>query len=287
MNEPYKNHHYLPVFYLSQWAGTDGKVVRYYRPHREVVASRITPKRTGYEPGLYGLDGYAPSLNNVIEKEFMALVVDDPAAHALRVLIERDQSKLTPELREAWTRFVMSLHVRTPAKVEYITQQAAQNLRRSLLSNPEEYDAIRTATDPPTLLEWVEQNAPAILPNFGKQMLPSIITHQETGDAIIRMRWWTVEITQEFPDLLTCDHPVFISHGIPDDKCLIAVPLSPRFIFFATRNPATLDRVMARGIVEVTKLLNESIVNQAQKFVYGATDRHLGFVENRLVGSES
>ena len=281
MSEPDK-HHYLPVFYLSQWAGADGKIVRYHRPHECVVAHRIAPKNTGYEPGLYRLDGYASEQRNVIEKDFMAPVVDDLAAQALRVLIEREQAKLTTELRQAWTRFLMSLHVRHPGRVEQITQQAAVGLRQSLLDNPEEYEALRKAHDPPTLLEWVEQNAPVILDNFGKQLLPDIITHQPTGDALIRMRWWTVGVTQAMPDLLTSDRPLYLSHGVADARCFIALPLSPRFIFFATRDEDTFHRVMAQGIAPVTKSLNELLVTQAQKYVYAAHDRHLRFVENRL-----
>ena len=76
----------------------------------------------------------------------MAPGVDDPAARALLAIIERNPEKLTPELRSAWTRFIMSLHVRTPAKVEKITQQMAQYYRQSFLSDPEEYEAIRAKT---------------------------------------------------------------------------------------------------------------------------------------------
>lgn len=281
MSDPEK-HHYLPVFYLSQWAEANGKVVRYHRPHRKVVAAPITPKHTGYEPGLYGLDGCAPDVRNSIEKNFMAPVVDSPAARALDVLIERDNAKLTPELRQAWTRFVMSLHVRNPAKVDYITRQAEVGLRQSLCANPEEYEAVRGAHDPPTLVEWVEQNAPAILDNYGKQLLPSIITHPDIGDAIIRMRWWTIGITEGFPDLLLGDRPVYMSHGIADEKCFIAVPLSPRFVFFATRDQEIFDKVMSYGIKAVTKSLNNLYVMQADQNVYAASDQHLRFVENRL-----
>ena len=135
--------------------------------------------------------------------------------------------------------------------------------------------------DPPTLIEWVEQNAPEILDNYGKQLLPGIITHQETGDTLIRMRWWTVGVTNNFPDLLTGDRPVYMSHGVLDDRCFIAVPLSPRFIFFATRAQSTFDSVMSHGIRAV-KSLNNLIVSQAEKNVYGAHNRHLRFVENRL-----
>lgn len=286
MSEPDK-HHYLPVFYLNRWARHDGKVTRYYRPYRDVVAAPISPKNTGYERGLYRLDGYAPEVQNDIEKKFMAPVVDDPAARALEVLIARDQSKLTPELRQAWTRFVMSLHVRNPGNIDLITQQAKEGLRQSLLADPEDYAAVRSRDDPPSLLEWVELNAPHILDNHGKQMLPGIITHQDTGDAIIRMRWWTVGITTDFPDLLTCDRPVYMSHGVADERCFIALPLSPRFIFVATRAQPTYDSVMSHGIKAVTKSLNELLVNQAATHVYGAHDRHLRFVQNRLAQSQN
>ena len=286
MSEP-KNHHYLPVFYLKQWARPDGLLTQYSRPYRKVVADPKAPASVGYKPSLYALEGYAADQRNTIEKNFMAPVVDDPAAQALHVLIEHDNSKLTPELRQAWTRFVMSLHVRHPAGVEQITQQAAHSLRQSLLANPEEYDAVRGADDPPTLLEWVDQNVPVVLDNYGKLLLPGIITHEDIGNAIIHMRWWTVGITQDFPDMLTCDRPLYLSQGVADERCFIALPLSPRFIFVATRNPATFDNVMAHGIEAVTKSLNEILVTQADKYVYGAHDRHLRFVENRLRRSEA
>lgn len=281
MSEPDK-HHYLPVFYLSRWSQPDGKVIRYYRPHQAVVASPIASKNTGYERGLYRLEGYLPEAQNTIEKNFMAPVVDDPAARVLEILIERDNSKLTQAHRQVWTRFVMSLHVRNPGKVEHITNKAAQGLRQSLLADPEEYEAVRGTDDPPTLVEWVEQKAPEILSNFGKQILPGIITHQPTGDAIIHMRWWTVDIADGFPDLLTCDRPVYMSHGIMDERCFIALPLSPRFVFIATRSQSTFDRVMSHGMKAVTKSINETMATQAEKYVYSANERHLRFVENRL-----
>lgn len=281
MSDPDK-HHYLPVFYLSRWSQPDGKVIRYYRPHHAVVASPIAPKNTGYEHGLYRLEGHAPEAQNILEKDFMAPIVDDLAARALDALFERDNSKLTPEHRQAWTRFVMSLHVRNPEKVEHITNQADRALRQSLLADPGEYEAVRGAGDPPTLVEWVEQESPEKLSDFGKELLPGIIMHQPTSDAITRMRWWTIDIADGLPDLLTCDRPVYMSHGVMDEMCFIALPLSPRFVFIATRSQSTFDRVMSRGIKAVTKAINESMVTQAEKYVYGAHNRHLRFVENRL-----
>src|SRR5258708_37469711 len=101
MSEPI-NHHYLPVFYLRQWCNAAGKVVRYYRPHRAVVASPITPENTGYEPALYSLDGDPSEHRQAIEKQFFGPIIDEPASRTLAALLERKRRKQTPDSRSTW-----------------------------------------------------------------------------------------------------------------------------------------------------------------------------------------
>ena len=281
MSDPIK-HHYVPQFYLRQWADASGKLVRYYRPHKAVVATRTAPKSTGYEEGLYSFEGASPERRNAIEKDFMSPKVDEPAALAMQALIAMDPSKLTDDLRIAWTRFVMSLHVRNPERVEQIRQAAADGLRQSLRADPEEYETRRGPGDPPTLLEWAEQNTPGIFDDQGIRLLPDIVQHRPTLEAIVKMRWMTVGTAEGFPDLLTGDRPVYMSHGVNDERCFIVVPMSPKFMFFATRDPAMFDRVLALGIESVTKQVNGFMATQAAQSVYGANERHLRFVENRL-----
>jgi hypothetical protein len=212
----------------------------------------------------------------------MAPAVDGPAAQALEVMIGDGIGQLTPELRQAWTMFLMSLHVRNPTEVEHITRVGAEVARQQLSVRPEKYDAVRGPDDPPTLPEWVDKNLPAIFDNHGKQLLPGIITHKDTGNTIIKMHWWIIETAMDFPDLLIGDRPVYMSHGVTDERCFIAVPLSPRFVFFATRAQHSFDSVMSHGIEAVTKWLNHLMVLRGDKYVYAASDRHLRFVENRL-----
>lgn len=288
MSEPNK-HHYLPVFYLTQWAGPDGKLTRYYRAHRDVVASRIAPANTGYEQGLYRLEGYQPEIVNSVEKEYMAKVVDEPASKALKVILEDDYSKMTPKLQIAWTRFVMSLIFRTLQMIDYITKEADRNLRSNLQSDPEDYESVRSPTHPPTLLEFVEHYTPALFAGAGKSFLPGIIDNPKIGNAILRMKWWTwtLDSAHHFPDLLTSDSPVVRYRGLGDERCLIALPISPRRVFFATRNSAGLNAALARSPARIAKDLNELMLSQAQTSVLGFDDRHLRFVEKRLRRSNS
>jgi hypothetical protein len=214
----------------------------------------------------------------------MATVVDEPASRALKVILDGDYSRMTPELQVAWTRFLMSLMFRTPHIIDYITKAAERNLRRNLQVNPEYYQSVRTQTHPPTLIEFVERYTPALFSGAGKSFLPGIIDNPKTGNTILKMGWWTwtLDNKRHFPDLLTSDSPVFRSHGLQDEQCVIALPISSRRAFFATRNLATLNAVMAHGVARVAKEMNASMANQAQKYVFGFDDRHLRFVERRL-----
>jgi len=116
----------------------------------------------------------------------------------------------------------------------------------------------------------------------GESMLPGVIEHRGTLEIIMQMRWMTVGTADEFPDLLTSDRPVYMSHGVNDERCFIVVPMSPKFIFSATRDPKMFDRVLSLGIVSVTKQVNGFMATQAVLNVYGASARQLRFVENRL-----
>jgi hypothetical protein len=193
-----------------------------------------------------------------------------------------DEAKLTLELRNGWTRFLISLMIRTPHMVAEIGRQAEKNLRHNLLLKPEEYEAVRTKNSPPTLLAWAEKHAPAVFGSAGKTLLPELTNNQKIGDALIQMKWWTILVTHESLDLLTCDNPYHMTHGLGDDRCLVVLPLSPCFVFFATRQAERVNAIMSQKPEVFISALNDAIVRQAQNYVYGSNGRHKRFVENRL-----
>ncbi|MDR7141835.1 DUF4238 domain-containing protein [Rhizobium sp. BE258] len=57
MNDPMK-HHFLPVFYLKNWRGEDGRLVQFSRPYgTKVKALRKHPDATGFIKKLYAIEG--------------------------------------------------------------------------------------------------------------------------------------------------------------------------------------------------------------------------------------
>jgi hypothetical protein len=72
-NNPPRKHHYIPAFYLKQWAGADKKVCEYKRaaPYK-IVPHRRAPEGTGYERDLYRLDGAPAPVAQAFERTFLA-----------------------------------------------------------------------------------------------------------------------------------------------------------------------------------------------------------------------
>jgi Protein of unknown function (DUF4238) len=279
------NHHHQPIFYLTGWCGPQGKVVRYSRPHSKVVASPIAPKSTGYERRLYSLDGYPEDQQQVIEERFFAAVVDEPASRALKVLIAGgDPSKLTRELAEAWTRFLMAARARSPYVVEMMQTQGRRNIEEALLRDPHQYKAVRRAGDPPTLLKLAERICKPRLDNHGKIILPDLIQHPRYAEIILGMNWMTLHlpaVTQ--PEFLTSDYPCVLTHGgLHDPRCIVAFPLHPRSAFFATSDSESKRGLLSLDAGTIVEQLNDGVVRQAERSVYGRTDAHLSFVESRL-----
>jgi len=278
-----KDHHFLPVFLLRRWAGADGNLIRYYRPRSEVRARNASPTAAAKVTGLYALRGYPPEMRNVIEREFMGPVVDDPAARALDAMLAAPAGGVLPaELRVGWARFIVSLWFRTPAALENILAESARALRAALESNPEEYEAARGENDPATFVEFVETRLPTAFADMGLNMLPELIAHQGFVRDVAKMDWRIVPFPEPAEDLLIGDFPIFRSDGLANPLCLIALPVSPRHLFVAANDPARHAQLLVPGPEFMARSHNEWHAASARREVFGATRDHLALVEKHL-----
>ncbi|RON71487.1 DUF4238 domain-containing protein [Pseudomonas fluorescens] len=273
MNEP-KKHHFSPVFYLSGWCdSTSGKLIAYSRSHKGVVAKPVYPKATGYEYFLYTMEGLPDGRKQIIEKDYMASKVDDPAAKVLKVLLDSGTSALTVQQRGDWTRFIVASLYRRPAAVAEIGETFKSALPKDVVSDsPNESD---------------QQELPAYLVNdAAKEMVVRVIENDGMG-IIINMQWSVLDMSASQHELLTGDMPHLRYYGLKDPRCTILFPLTPTKLFIATHDRKSEHTINQRSKTEIVKSVNDELARLAERFVFGRTTDHLKFVGNRLVRTPS
>ena len=282
MNDP-KKHHFSAQFYLRGWCGNASnlKLVEYTRPHKTVVAKPVSPEATGFQEFLYTLNGVPEGQRQNIETKYMTPIVDTPGARALQILIEKMGEKLTDDVRRDWIRFMLASKHRTPDNITRITREFAEKLEQNLNANPKLYESLQS-DDPSTPYELLSRIQPHLIADTAKQAAILNIENQKISDIIINMEWWTFDCQSSNHELMTSDAPYFQTTGLRDQRCLVAFPLSPRFLFVATHDNKVAEALLSLGATATVSWVNDIIVRAANRYVYARTERHLKFVERRL-----
>jgi len=270
MSEP-RDHHYLPLFYLEKWCGSDGKVCRFSRPHAgRFAAERVFPKGTAYERDLYSLPGLEPNRAQAIEKRFLA-PVDSDAAIALR-LLESDPKdcEWTSKLRNAWTRFLMTLFLRSPQDVKQIKISVAEEWAK--LVDPE---IVSTQTGiPAEKIRSMRLNSPEETGRHAMAILQSLMDHPSVGQVINNMTWSCVQIPSEARSLLTSDRPIWDTVTLAEPDAVICMPIGPKRLFVARAS----RYIQLRSTKDLAKGANKLVVRNARKYVFGTDDKQAEFV---------
>jgi hypothetical protein len=266
MNEPI-HHHYLSVFYLSRWEGSDGRICRFSRPYGDTVkAGRVAPKGTAFEPRLYETKGLPPEHAQIMETDFMAKI-DNDAANAL-TLLEKGSSviELSDEARNSWSRFLVAQMLRTPRDISQLKSSVEQVWNR--VSQPlwESYAAKRSPKEPATLEEfWAQLN-----PAYADELALSVA------------HWCVLDVPEGCDSLLTSDNPVWMTATLVGADDFLLVAIGPRRLFVAAVEPDTLCRIQAQRRCELVKIINKITVQHADRFVYGKTEDALPLVQEHM-----
>ncbi|MGE4046261.1 MAG: DUF4238 domain-containing protein [Acetobacteraceae bacterium] len=281
MSEPRK-HHYIPVFYLKQWAGMDRQVCEYrlVQPGK-IVTRRKFPNGTGYKHDLYRVDGVPDPIAQAVEREFMRMV-DTQANYALQKLIRGDSAPWDSKERSSWTRFLLSLRFRNPETVLTIKRQMVDVWEATLEDMKINYHKVRYVGDPPTFEEFVARTEAAAPYKAALRLLQEIIDNPRVGPSIFGMRWSCASLTASRISLLTSDRPLDMPHGLSDRGAYIALPIGPKRLFIAAHDDAYAKRVASADPTEVVKAVNQAVVHQAREFVWGLDDSQRRFVSNRI-----
>jgi hypothetical protein len=66
----------------------------------------------------------------------------------------------------------------------------------------------------------------------------------------------------------------------PEDH--LALPIGPRMLFVATNNIETENKLRMIDTAIMMTQVNDRVASRARRYVYGADNKQLRFVENRL-----
>ena len=282
MSEP-KDHHYVPVFYLSRWQGSDGCVCRFSRPNgKEVKAKRFAPKGTAFEHRLYETHGLPPEQAQTMEKDFMSKI-DDNAAKALTILENDLQRKgLTSADRSSWSRFLWTQMFRAPRDIAQLKSSVKQEWNKESQTLRESYAARRSSDDPVTFEQYMEQHNPSYADELAFSVARTLMDHSQICHLLNEMHWCVLGVPQGCNLLLTSDNPVYMTLTLVADDDFLLMAIGPRRLFVATVKPETLCRIQTRPRGELVNIINMFTVQRADRYVYGLTDDMLPFVQEHL-----
>jgi Protein of unknown function (DUF4238) len=275
-----RKHHYIPVFYLKQWAGSDRRVCEFKRVHNKIVTRRTFPDGTGYKVDLYRLDGLPDPIAQVFESTFMRMV-DTEANYALQRIVHGDQTPWDAKMRSAWTRFILSLRFRNPESVDVIKRQMIGVWHATVQGLRENYAKLRHSSDPPVFEDFMARTDPELPQKAAFHLLQEIIDNPRVGPAIFDMHWSRVALGTSSISLLTSDRPLDMP-GLGSKDSYIALPIGPKMLFVAGHDDMWVRRLADADPTMVIKNVNQTVVQQARQFVWGIDNGQLRFVQNRM-----
>ena len=277
------NHHYIPTFYLGRWAGPDGRICEFSRPHRQVRPLRKAPGAAGFLPHLYTVAALAPDRRSVLEDEFFRRT-DQTASDALSFMLANldGAADMPSKLRNGWSRFLMSLMHRGPEQLAALKARCQMSMTKHLAALELAYEDMRQPSDPATYDEAkaairhdMEHKAWAVL-------LQDLVDNATVGAFINAMRWSIVTVRNPEMSMLASDRPLHMTNGLDHPEGYIILPVGPAHAFIAVNTPDMVRGIAAREPRGLVKDINAKVVGQAVRYVYDSDDRQLRFVENRL-----
>ena len=189
---------------------------------------------------------------------------------------------LTEEDQCVWLDFIMWFRFRNPDTVSGLDIEGSKHLKDSLDGQPEQYDEIAEAFDPPTLAEWTEKNVPGLIENFGKLHLPKMVRHPLLAENVQSMRWWLCDFSDQKNHILLADRPCIFTTRLDDPDLMIALPIGPWKAFLATKSDRAPRSLIQQRKKEFLVQINERSLRQAHKYIWALDESPRRFILKRL-----
>jgi hypothetical protein len=279
-------HHYVPRFLLKRWA-TKGRFVSYYfepASGKVIENAKATVAHACEITDLNVFFGVHASQRDFPETGFFTPHVDTPADTALRVMSARGVRALTPKQRMDWARLLVSFGVRTPETLRDMgpkETKKAFDLVKAIAKGPPDDERKVTAL--------IDENMQIFQRNFPLNAAMELSTDPKKLAAVDGMVWWIRR--WERPAVPIGDRPLLTFPrmqypcGIPlnHPSCLIALPIAPNAVFFASADASAKDMVRKKAPGRIAHAVNEETIWRST-CVYASDKSLASFVIPRVEG---
>ncbi len=279
-------HHYIPQFYLRPWLGTDNKLTEFRRLHLprdtfpRLEVKRRGTKETGWERNLYCIPGATVETKDNVERLFMGVV--DARAAAARDMLLRGEIPGTNELRLAWSRFLLSLLVRTPDEVRRLKRNILEYLMMPDLVFQAKYDEIRKDDWPEKFEDYIQIRNPRLAERSAILMTTNLIQNENILRTFMNARWWVLDISTVSRRLMTSDHPLVMTNGLNRLDGHFGLPIGPQHLFVAFMHEDFSERFRRTPVGKIVRWTNDAVIGQGRKSVYGLNRDNAAEVKRRM-----
>jgi len=282
VSQPPRKHHFIPEFYLKQWAGDDARLERYTCPTPgKVVVRRVSPSEVGWDKDLYRSPHDDEWDAQHLELNFFQ-AIDDAAARALARLNQSSIHVVPPDDASAWSVFIHSLLLRTPAAFASVKRAGAIQIDDTLERFKERYLLVRKPSDPPTFEGFVGRYDERRREQEILRVYPDLVRSQNVLQALGKLTWMIAEAPREVPDLLLSDDALARTNGLKTQGGHIAMPLSPRRLLIGAWDQVAIRSIRGTTPRELFRNMNQWTVEGARHFVAARDKTQDRFIRNRF-----
>ncbi|MGO4440314.1 DUF4238 domain-containing protein [Rhizobium sp. RAF56] len=274
-------HHYIPQFYLRPWLGADYKLQEFRRGYGDrIQTGRYGTLSTGYAENLYTLPGVTEETKQNVERFFMSFV--DNAAVKARDMMLEDRIPKDPEIRHSWARFILSLVFRNPEELRKFKGDFSKRLLTPDTGFQARYEAYRSADDPETFEEWIVQRAPSHAERESVMAMTRLVENKNVLRLLRTMHWVVMDTSRVTRKLMTSDRPVVMTNGFVQYAGHYGIPIGPTRLFIAFTSVAFAEKFCALPEGKIVREVNDAVIGQARKYVYGLDKANLAEVRRRM-----
>jgi hypothetical protein len=274
------DHHFIPAFFLAQWAGANGKLIEYTKKAGKLIAKPVGPRATGFERELYSFPELPRDIAQFVEQEFLNYA-DRTASDALRLHLDGSSSQWTVELISAWSRFVIALQFRHPDAMPEFRVAAKSVWDESGAKYQKDYEAIKKPEDPPTFGEYLASRDPLTGTKMHVNMIIKIFDNEVLGKHLNNMKWGILDVSKSRHRFLLSCRPVCFAN-LREPEGVAYLPIGPMKMFVAANNLRTLQVLRSIPPRELVHNHNRFSVGRARRFVWAHDESQSAFVEKHM-----